>query len=143
MRIDVMSLPLQKRTFGVSVGDISAIDTWLEDITARFGVSEQTAFRTRVCIAELANNVLEHGFCPAADDHIIISLGGAQDGIEVEFSDTRGPFDPTVSLAARPFDDTPNRGGRGLVLLHAYADNMNYVRDGTYNRLKFEVAVPH
>jgi anti-sigma regulatory factor (Ser/Thr protein kinase) len=140
VRGDVVNAPVvQKRTFGVSVGDVTAIDSWVEDVTARLGVSEQMAFRTRVCIAELAANVLEHGMCPAENDHIVISIHGLEDGINVEFLDTRGAFDPTAKSAAPRTIDSSSTGGRGLLVLHAYTDNMKYANDGTYNCVKFKV----
>jgi anti-sigma regulatory factor (Ser/Thr protein kinase) len=139
VRVDLVSASLQKRAFGVSVGDVTAIDTWVEDVTARLGVTEQMAFRTRVCIAELAGNVLEHGIGPAENDQIVIAIDRPDDGIKVEFLDTRGAFDPTAKSAAALSADPSSPGGRGLVLLHAYADDMNYANDGTYNRLKFKV----
>jgi len=139
VRVDAVSASVQKRTFGVSVCDVTAIDAWIEDVTTRLGVSEKTAFRTRVCVAELASNVLEHGFQPNAGDHITISIASANDGVQVEFADTRGAFDPTIKPSTTRFDDLQNGGGRGLVLLHAYAANMDYANDGTYNRLKFHV----
>jgi anti-sigma regulatory factor (Ser/Thr protein kinase) len=130
---------IQKRTFGVSVSDVTAIDCWVEDVTAELGVSEQTAFRARVCIAELATNVLEHGFFPAANDQITISIAATNGGIKIEFTDTRGPFDPTTRPIAWSFGDRANGGGRGLVLLHAYAKKMKYSNDGSCNRVNFEV----
>jgi len=141
VRVDEVTASPEKRTFGVSVNDVTAIDSWVEGVTRRLGVSEQTAFRTRLCIAELATNVLEHGTCRAENDHIVISIDSVDDGIKVEFLDTRRPFDPTANTPVPPFGDPLNGGGRGLLLLHAYADKMKYADDGTYNRLKFEIAL--
>jgi len=135
----LVSACLEKRVFGVSVGDVTAIDSWVEDVTARLGVSEQLAFRTRVCIAELAGNVLEHGVCRAENDQIVISIADVDDRINVEFLDTRDAFDPTAQPVASLAANSLNGGGRGLLLLHAYADNMNYANDGTYNRVNFKV----
>jgi len=86
VRVDVVNAPLQKRTFGVSIGDVTAIDSWAEHVTAQLGVSEQAAFRARVCIAELAANVLEHGICHADNDHIVITIDGVVDVIKVGWS---------------------------------------------------------
>ena len=138
MRVDVVNAPFQKRTFGVSIGDVTAIDGWAEHVTAQLGVSEQAAFRARVCIAELAANVLEHGICHADNDHIVITIDGVVDGIKVEFLDTRAAFDPTVKSSGDQ-SDTSIGGGRGLLLLHAYADNLSYATDGTYNRVAFRI----
>jgi anti-sigma regulatory factor (Ser/Thr protein kinase) len=141
VRVAEVTASLEQRTFGVSVSDVTAIDSWVEDVTRRLGVSDQTAFRARVCIAELATNVLEHGICKAESDHIVISIDSVDDGIKIEFLDTRRPFDPTTETPVPPSGDPANGGGRGLLLLHAFAGKMNYADDGTYNRLKFEIAL--
>jgi anti-sigma regulatory factor (Ser/Thr protein kinase) len=124
----------------VSVGEVGAIDDWVEHVAAQLGASEQAAFGARLCIAELAANVLEHGISCSGHDHIIITIDRLGDRIGVEFSDSRVAFDPTLEVSAEC--DPTSVGGRGLVLLHAYADDLSYVNDGAYNRLKFKVKSP-
>ena len=128
----------QTRMFGVSVGEVSAIDDWVEQAAAQLGASEQAAFGARLCVAELAANVLEHGRSHSDNDHIIITIGRLGDRIGVEFLDSRGAFDPTVEFfGSEP--DPASLGGHGLLLLRAYADDLSYANDGAYNRLKFKV----
>jgi hypothetical protein len=58
-------------------------------------------------------------------------------GIELEFLDTRAPFDPTVKPARLRHEtiDSADARGRGLTLIHSYADKLTYSHDGTYNRI--------
>ena len=136
MQVDVVNASAQTRTFGVSVSEVSAIDDWVEDVAAQLGASKQVAFGARLCVAELAANVLEHGLACSAEDHIVITIDRLDDRIGVEFLDSRAAFDPTVEVSG---PDPENAGGRGLLLLHAYADDLSYANDGAYNRLKFKV----
>ena len=46
-------------------------------------------------------------------------------------------FDPTSKPLVE--SDSSNGGGRGLVLLQAYADELTYTHDGSYNRIKFKI----
>jgi serine/threonine-protein kinase RsbW len=131
----------ETRTFGVTASEIGEIDRWIEQIGTQWGQSERTVFGARLCIAELAANVLEHGIAKVADDRIAITLRRCSVGIAIEFVDSRKPFDPTHAAAARPAEtlDEAEPGGRGLRLLRAYADDLSYRNDGTFNRVTMKV----
>ncbi len=130
----------QTRTFASSREDVAAIDDWIETLGPQWDESERTMFRVRLCVAELAANVVEHGIPQSGDDDIVVTLRQAGDAIEIEFVDARGPFDPTRG-AARP--DTGGLimpGGRGLMLINAYATDLSYRRDGIHNRTTLKIA---
>ena len=106
------------------------------------GIPERTVFRARVCIAEIAANVIEHGAAQPAEDEIVITLRNQAPAVEVEFADTGKAFNPVRppdAPAAEPVE-LPSDGGRGLQLLHAYASAMNYRREQERNVLLFRVA---
>src|SRR5262249_38496059 len=107
----------------------------------RWQVSERIIFGTRLCVAELAANALEHGVATSGRDQITVTLRRSTDGIGVEFVDSRRPFDPTRPVAAETATslDSLEPGGRGLRLLHAYAADLAYHNDGTCNRVTFKV----
>jgi anti-sigma regulatory factor (Ser/Thr protein kinase) len=134
------------RMFGIDREDVAAIDAWVESIAARWGESERTVFRARLCIAELAANVIEHGIPQSGDDNIAVGLRRTRDGIEIEFADSRAPFDPTGKTGpGQPAGldaslDAILPGGRGLMLINAYATHFTYRRDGIYNRTTLRIA---
>src|SRR5262249_49230652 len=120
---------------------VAAIDDWLEQIGARWGVAERTMFGARLCIAELAANTLEHGVAISEVDHIIVTARRRLLGIELEFLDSRGSFDPTAKPARRGEGTLASADprGRGLSLIHSYVDKLTYSHDGTYNRTKLTI----
>src|SRR5262249_36630002 len=132
---------VETRTFGVSAGEIAAIDFWIEDIGSRWAVNERAAFKVRLCVAELAANVLEHGKRGCGDDCITVTLRRVCDGIEIQFVDTRGAFDPTRRDAADPADrrEPARAGGLGLRLLPAYADGLAYRNEGARNCVELKI----
>jgi anti-sigma regulatory factor (Ser/Thr protein kinase) len=132
----------ETRSFKATPDEVAEIDAWIETATAGWPVAEDALFRARVCIAELAANVMEHGRAQADWDEITLTLRPASPAIEVEIADTGRPFDPTrppapVAIAGQVPDPL---GGRGLRLLHAYASAMTYRRDGGRNILTLRVA---
>ncbi len=131
-------VPKRFRTFGVSEGDVTAIDDWIERVAEKWAISQRAAFRARLCVAELAANVLEHGSKNADGGHIVVTIREATDGVEVEFLDSLGPFD----LTRAPETPSPPSevGGWGLKLVRAYAKELSYVNDGRYNRVRFKIS---
>jgi anti-sigma regulatory factor (Ser/Thr protein kinase) len=135
---NVLGRCLRIRTFGVTIHDVAAIDTWLEEIATQWSLNETVAFKARVCIAELAANVLEHGIAKSDDDCIVVTVDRLEDEIQVEFVDSRHAFDPTVSATTKNHAQS-NGGGAGLVLLQAYACDLTYTAEANSNRTKFKV----
>jgi len=129
----------ETRSFGMSASDVAAIDDWLEKIGARWGASERAIFGVRLCVAELAANAIEHGVPGTGADHMVVTVRRLGSGIEVEFLDSRAPFDPTGDVPAPAAQSTESPGGRGLTLLRAYAGGLTYSHDGTYNRVRLTI----
>jgi anti-sigma regulatory factor (Ser/Thr protein kinase) len=129
------------RTFRVTPAEISAADIWIEDVARKLGVSDQTAFRARVCVAEVAANVLEHGGEPGQAAEIAIMLHACNGGLDIEITDTGRPFDITTA-PARPLPESiesANIGGLGLHLVRSYASDITYRRDGAHNHLTLRI----
>jgi anti-sigma regulatory factor (Ser/Thr protein kinase) len=127
------------RSFAVTVPGISAIDPWMEDVGSEWrDLAEDVLFRARVCVAEIAANVLEHGCVHPGRDEVRVALHRVGAAIEIEISDTGCKFDPTRPPPCPVEPDAV--GGRGLRLVHAYASAMSYRREGERNLLVLRVA---
>jgi anti-sigma regulatory factor (Ser/Thr protein kinase) len=124
--------------FGVGPEWVTAIDNWIEKVATGWQESEQTVFRARVCVSELAANDLEHGGPEASNGHIVVTLRHVGDGIEVIFMDSLRPFDPTANRTATKFPPS-EIGGFGLLLIRAFADEFSYSNDGTHNLVKLKI----
>src|SRR3954453_10974768 len=109
------------RTFRGTPAEFSAADAWIEEISRKLGVADQTAFRARVCVAEVAANVLEHGGGTGEAAEITITLHAFDAGLDIEIKDTGRPFDitaaPTRGLPQSI--ESANIGGLGLHLIRS------------------------
>jgi anti-sigma regulatory factor (Ser/Thr protein kinase) len=137
MLAEIMSA--ETRSFTVTPSRMSGIDDWIADVGSRWSVAEDVVFRARVCVAEVAANILEHGRARPDGDDIAVTLRKAGLALDVDISDTGRAFDPTAPLDTTTTRDTTTVGGRGLRLLHAYATDMTYRRDGARNILSLRV----
>jgi anti-sigma regulatory factor (Ser/Thr protein kinase) len=84
-----------------------------------WGLGYRTLCRVRICVGELASNIVEHGRVRPDAGEIMLELRLKKPGLEIEISDPGVAFDP---VAAPPTEiDREGVGGRGLRLVRAYA----------------------
>jgi serine/threonine-protein kinase RsbW len=114
---------------------LGMLDDWIEDVTA--GWSPLGVMKARVCAAELAANLLEHGSEPERPARLTLRLSPRPDGVLLEMTDDGRAFDPTAPLSEPVTDDltTATLGGRGLRAVQAMALALDYQREGGLNRL--------
>jgi anti-sigma regulatory factor (Ser/Thr protein kinase) len=128
------------RRFQAHPVDVTAIDQWIKEVAAR-RQGEWAVFRTRLCVAEIAANVVEHGRLDQADAEIVVTLNQSDAGIDIEIADSGRPFDPTAvePVAVAHSIETAPIGGRGLRILRAFAQNLSYRRAGNFNHVRMHV----
>jgi anti-sigma regulatory factor (Ser/Thr protein kinase) len=127
----------ETRSCLADVDHVAELDGWIERTGAAWKIPDDVVFRARVCVAELAANLLEHGGMRPAGDEINVTLRHNGTGLEVEVNDTGRAFDPTAHAGGTA--PAGGLGGRGLRLLRAYAAAMSYRRDGGHNILCLRV----
>ncbi len=113
------------------MAELERLSEWVDAQVAAFGLDDHTAYALRLCIEELAGNVLLHAGAAA----LHISLEAPPLTLLIEDDGPR--FDPSAlaepSLPVSLDDARP--GGLGLLLTRRYARAMAYERDGGSNRV--------
>ena len=123
---------MEAHGFPATPDGVVAIDSWIESVGERWGVDDRTLFRARVCVSELAANIVEHGGVRPEGGDIALELRNMNPGLEIEISDPGVAFDPVGARhPTEPDDKEP--GGRGLRLVRAYARSFSYRRDQDHN----------
>ncbi len=93
---------MQKRAFAANQQSVGVIDKWIAEIARGAGLDDRTAFAARLCIAELANNVIQHGRV-TPDDQITVTIHPSRERLDIEFQDTAtlGVLQDGLALAFR------------------------------------------
>ena len=91
----------------------------------------------RLCIAELAANVLEHSVSQSTSDHIVITIKHLADGIGIRFSIRVEPLIRPPNLSSNPI--LPTAEGAVSCCSKPMPMKLTYTHDGSYNRVKFKI----
>ncbi len=126
----------ETRSIIATADGISELDGWIERVGGSWRVPDDVVFRARICAAEVAANLIEHGRASPDGDRITVVLRPDETTLEIELTDTGRAFDPTAPAAGASADGL---GGRGLRLLRAYAAAMSYRRAAGRNILRLRV----
>ena len=132
----------ETRTFAIDSGEVGRADDWIEIVGKQWGASQQTIFGARLCVAELMANVVEHGLAKPDSGRITVTLVRHDRAIGIEFLDPCARFDPTIISTPAPASsiELATIGGRGLMLVHAYAKEIAYRHDNDVNRTTLLIA---
>ena len=117
----------EARRFPATPDAVREMDRWIEHVGERWGVDQRTLFRARVCVSELANNILEHGRVTQDRDSMMLALRHTPPGVEIQLSDTGAAFDPVAAPIIEQGHD--HVGRRGLRIVRSYARALSYRRD--------------
>ncbi len=102
----------------------------------------------QIILAEVLNNIAEHGFVGRVPGRIFIEATRNDFAVRFSIRDTGSPMPglklPRASLPATniPLGDLPE-GGFGWFMIRTLAQDLSYRRDGDMNYLEFSVVSSH
>lgn len=105
------------------------------------GLSEALAADLELAVVEAANNIVLHGTQGLQDQMMAVTISRVSGGVEVALEDWGRAIPPNVLEAAIP-PDLAAEGGRGMGLIAACTDRVDYSATPEGNRLVLFKAVP-
>lgn len=123
------------------VSEIARLNLWLKDLQTDFGLGRAVMERLKLCLNEVAANIITHGYPEALTDGAFeIDLSREADRLVVRVWDDAQPFDPTQAEHAKPITglEDVQIGGFGIKLIREHSDLMTYRREGSRNLLCLE-----
>jgi anti-sigma regulatory factor (Ser/Thr protein kinase) len=136
-----MAPDAQCRDFIADAQGLAVLDDWLESATAGWSCRE-SVLRARVCAAELAANLMEHGLGPQGAARLKVSIACEGSDVRLELEDDGRAFDPTQWRPSREKQTlrTAPIGGRGLRTVQGLARELRYQRRNDRNCISLLVA---
>lgn len=124
-----------EREFLADPPGIADLDTWIETAAADWP-SQKCVVKARVCAAEIAANLLEHGGHGEGPRRLQVRLSQTLEGVALDLADDGLPFDPTDRPpSGRETLSSATPGGRGLQAVKGLAKTLSYRRDSDRNHL--------
>jgi len=106
-----------------------------EDVILReaeaLGYSEETLFAVKLALEEAMTNAVKHGNSCDPNKHVTVRYLVTHEKIEVFVTDEGGGFAPDNVPDPTTPDRLPLPNGRGIMLMRAYMDQVDYRRNGT------------
>jgi serine/threonine-protein kinase RsbW len=118
------------------------IRTVTQEFAAEMGCDPRERHDLALAVGEAVANVIKHSYRGNPDNKLSLTCREDGDSFEVEIRDRGEPFDPEATVTRAP--DEIRVGGRGVYLMRAIMDEVQYQRDGDVNcvRMKKTLKLP-
>lgn len=108
----------------------------VEEFAREAGFDPQDSHAITLAVGEAAGNVMKHSYQGRTDRTFSVACNLEPDGVEVTIRDTGEPFDPSCKPVLAPDEIRP--GGRGLFLMRAIMDEIEYQRENGSNWVRMK-----
>jgi anti-sigma regulatory factor (Ser/Thr protein kinase) len=129
-----------RRAVRDDLADVGPAIEWAGRLAA--ALDPDVRFAVEVCLEEGLANLILHGRAPKGEKDIVLAFTGDALGARIEISDRCAPFDVAQAAPVADADDPLREGGRGLMLLRAFASELSYETQGGRNRLTLTFRAP-
>lgn len=103
----------------------------VHEFAVEAGFGSRDAHAVTLAVGEAIGNVIKHAYQGRTDQKFSLACSANGVGLEVRIADHGEAFDPISRTSLPPDELRP--GGRGLFLMRAIMDEMEYERDGDMN----------
>jgi anti-sigma B factor antagonist len=117
---------------------VRRVGAWVDELAILLNLSGESEYALRLCMEEAVTNIVNHATPEPGVEKDTVSLHMLANAtkLHVTIEDKCGAFNPLATPLPAPDDPAPEgEGGLGITLLRRHADEVNWERDGTTNRL--------
>jgi serine/threonine-protein kinase RsbW len=119
-----------------AIGELTKVVAFVEGFGRDHALPARAVNDLNLCLDEILNNTIAHGYESAAPRVISVSLSADDGYLEAEIEDDARPFDPRRSTPPDLPRDLASRkiGGLGLHFVNSLMDIVDYRWSDGYNR---------
>jgi anti-sigma regulatory factor (Ser/Thr protein kinase) len=134
---------MSRRAVREDLGDVGSAVEWAGLLASEAGLSEEMRFSIEVCLEEALVNLVLHGEAADGGKDIAVDFGVGSTGCTVLVTDRCAPYDVVnEALPDREGEAVMREGGRGLMLLRAFATELAYASEQGRNALRMTFRSP-
>jgi serine/threonine-protein kinase RsbW len=127
--------------------NVSLVGLCVNRICADLGFTPADCYNVELCVVEAVSNSVLHAYGGEAGHPVIARMTADESRLEIAILD-QGTEVPMAQRAPAALDFDPDdlasipEGGRGLFLIHALMDQVEFGKEGDTNVLRMKKAVP-
>ncbi len=129
-------LHIERRFYGLRPG-LEELQEEFANGLLRFGYDEAAAFAIRLAIEEAVVNAHRHGNKGDENRCVQFRSSISASRIEIEVIDEGAGFDPCAIPDPTREENLDVPSGRGVMLMHAYMSDVEYIAPGNHLRMAY------
>ena len=120
------------------IAEMIRVESWWGELAKEQNWPDRTRFALDMILNESLTNIINYGYPEGGTHQIELVLEGQGDKVELQITDDAIPFNPLEAPEPPPVTDLESVaiGGRGILLMKKYSDEISYSRSGDHNVLK-------
>lgn len=130
----------QKICFPSTVGNITLVEKFINEICSSYSVSEDYYGNILVAVTEAVNNAIQHGNKYDATKNVNLDFLASESALSFEISDQGTGFDFRNLPDPTNPENIEKPNGRGVFLMRHLADKVEFFDQGRLVHLNFSLA---
>jgi serine/threonine-protein kinase RsbW len=122
-----------------SLENLSTVEDYVDAVCKRNAISEDHYGNIIIAITEGVNNAIAHGNKKDTQKSVYIRINNSSDGLTCEIEDEGAGFDFENLPDPTAPENIEMEHGRGVFLMKALADSIEFEKKGALVRLTFEL----
>jgi serine/threonine-protein kinase RsbW len=119
--------------------NIRIVESFIDNAKEKFDLSDDIYGNIMIAVTESVNNAMIHGNQGAKDKNVFLSLTMENSTIVFKVSDEGSGFDYNSLPDPTAPENIDKPGGRGIFLMKALSDELNFENEGKQVKLSFYI----
>lgn len=123
-----------------NLNNVAAVQPFVEQAVQNININQDTYGNILVSLTEAVNNAIRHGNCCEEGKQVEIDIEQELNDLTLRVSDEGHGFDFNNLPDPLAPENIEKTGGRGLFLMRALSDDINFSNNGSTIEMKFKIS---
>ncbi len=122
-----------------NLNNVAAVQPFVEKATQNIDINQDTFGNILVSLTEAVNNAIRHGNCCEEGKQVKVDIKQKKNDLTLLVSDEGTGFDYDNLPDPLAPENIEKDGGRGIFLMRALSDDINFMNNGSTIEMKFRL----